>query len=47
MDVKVEQNLINYKLDSKTRTALIGMIIVGLVSLAIAAFGFGHENTTS
>ncbi|EPG76466.1 putative membrane protein [Leptospira fainei serovar Hurstbridge str. BUT 6] len=44
MDVKVEQNLINYKLDSKTRTALIGMIIVGLVSLAIAAFGFGHEN---
>ncbi|PNV72417.1 membrane protein [Leptospira inadai] len=43
MDVKVEQNLINYKLDSKTRTALIGMIIVGLVSLAIAAFGLGHE----
>ncbi|TGK10197.1 hypothetical protein EHO60_10140 [Leptospira fletcheri] len=44
MDVKVEQNLINYKLDSKTRTALIGMIVVGLVSLAIAAFGLGHEN---
>ncbi|PJZ68225.1 hypothetical protein CH373_17790 [Leptospira perolatii] len=44
MDVKVEQNLINYKLDSKTRTALIGMVIVGIISLLVAAFGLGHEN---
>ncbi|TGK62758.1 hypothetical protein EHQ27_05470 [Leptospira wolffii] len=44
MEVKVEQNLINFKLDSKTRNALVGMILVGLASLGIAAFGLGHEN---
>ncbi len=43
MEVKVEQNLINFKLDSKTRNALVGMILVGLASLGIAAFGLGHE----
>ncbi|PJZ75399.1 hypothetical protein [Leptospira neocaledonica] len=42
MEVKVEQNLINFKLDSKTRNALVGMILVGLVSLGLATFGLGH-----
>ncbi|EPG64372.1 membrane protein [Leptospira wolffii] len=44
MEGTVEQNLINFKLDSKTRNALVGMILVGLASLGIAAFGLGHEN---
>ncbi|MBM9577666.1 hypothetical protein JWG45_11385 [Leptospira sp. 201903070] len=42
MEVKVEQNLINFKLDSKTRSALFGMIGIGVLSLLIGYFTLSH-----
>lgn len=42
MEVKIEQNLINFKLDSKTRSALFGMIGIGVLSLLIGYFTLSH-----
>lgn len=45
MEVKIEQKAIQYKMDSKTKSVLLGMIVIGIISLAIAFLGFSHENS--
>jgi hypothetical protein len=45
MEVKIEEKAINFKMDGKLRSLLLGMILIGAVSLAVAFGLYGHENS--
>ncbi|WCL48454.1 hypothetical protein [Leptospira sp. GIMC2001] len=45
MQVKLEEKTLNYKMDGGLRNTFLIMIVIGIISLAYAFIGFGHENS--
>ncbi|MCC5813932.1 MAG: hypothetical protein JJT78_04190 [Leptospira sp.] len=45
MEVKLEEKTLNFKMDGGLKTTFLIMILVGIISLAAAFIGYGHENS--
>jgi hypothetical protein len=45
MEVKLEEKTLNFKMDRGLKTTFLVMMVVGILSLAAAFIGFGHENS--
>lgn len=45
MEVKLEEKTLDFKMDSGLKTTFLAMMVVGLLSLAAAFIGFGHEDS--
>jgi hypothetical protein len=45
MEVKLEEKTLNFKMDGGLKTTFLVMMVIGILSLAAAFLGYGHENT--